>query len=355
MSAMIFGCQRFVTVSTGLAVNKSSSQEETAATMPWLTGELIDVWPSQRDASYIDGRRLTSDGSPAVNNGTVDEDGLPQQLALLLNHWSALAVAITISVIVHLSVTWYWRRRMNAKFYSKETLLFVPFPKMLVWPNVPVFLISCFATGLCNAAVSIVAAAPAGCSVACPTLGAATLVLLALFVVFLVTGVMRVRSKHGPHIPWSVAHKAATPTEVDDPLMALRAQCYAALQCGVWDDQSSLSSSVEKLASPSDETVQRTQLCENANDAHEQVAVTQLRFPEDFGKQASQAPGMRFAGRLAGEFHIPPEDLQEPERTERLLAMPFALDRARAGDAHHQHAGIPDWDISSNHSRYAGA
>ena len=274
----ILSCQRFASVSNGLQMEKSTSQVEIAASLPWLTGSLIDFLPTQRASSSLDGRRLSSlsstvdlldavNGTAGTASSAVNAERPPPQLATLLNQLCTLVAAIIISIVMQVAITWFWRSQMNSKFYAKKTQRFVPFPKSLVWPNVPVFLICCFATGPCTTAVSIIAASPAECGAACPALGAATLVLLSLFVAFLVTGVSRVRSEHDQAIVWIPSQKVATPSEVDDPLMALRAYCYAALTRTICADQRLRSNRVGHYAPTSEETQSSAELsevlCEN--------------------------------------------------------------------------------------------
>jgi Tfp pilus assembly major pilin PilA len=47
-----------------------------------------------------------------------------------------------------------------------------------------------------------------------------------------------------------------------------------------------------------------------------------------------------FRDRKTGGFGVPPEDTKEPERTERMLASPLALQRKRTGDAFHAIEGF---------------
>ena len=67
-----------------------------------------------------------------------------------------------------------------------------------------------------------------------------------------------------------------------------------------------------------------------------EVVATAKDVGDPFLRQISKVQGLIGASpvkRTPGEFSKPEEDAAEPERTERLLARPFALFHARAGDS----------------------
>lgn len=338
-SALIFCTQRFVVISTGFSANTSGAYRDIGRSFAWMTGQIAFIPPtSDAQLPPEGGRRLLGNGGATTVNSNAT-DALPQVVApVLLNRWLSLLLAISICIALHIVCTWWWRHMMNSSFYAKITPRFVPFPSSLVWPNVPVFVISCFGTGMAFDATNAIA----GGTVSTCVSGGVTLAFLLIFVAFIVWELL-----YAATLPWKQLPRAKTPAAIEDPIMFAVAQWRSVWLSGLQHLRKCSRSSrvvpaaVQTRYEPSSTLTQTQQMAPTMSIASDEAQHTAAKIA--FQKATStmrvqHSPS--YADRSAGHFELPLEDGREPSRTERLLAAPFALRRARAGDAQQQVTGF---------------
>lgn len=191
---------------------------------------------------------------------------------------------------------------------------FTPFPKSLLWPTPLFFTSSVFVTGLTRAASKLLAVQPEGCGSLCISSAIATLGFVGLLLVVAACDLILFFRYHREHVPWKPGARVAGPTELNDPMMRLAANIrlqltYLAIQL--------------RLTAPS------TAATAGAKPGAQ--AVPALKRAHATARDLLASRGVR--DRKSGAWGAPADDTKEPERTERILAQPFAVRRLRHGDA----------------------
>ena len=243
---------------------------------------------------------------------------------------------------------------------------FFAWPKSLVWPS-PLFFTTCmFGSGITRASVRLLAASPPDCGHGCNVLPVALLVCLVVLILIVVGDLLTFRAKHGKEIKWTPAARCDDPNKVDDPWMRLSAQVRVrALNRGAAVSNRTVSVKHTTRVHPHTSLPRFTMNVASGAPAADGIVDDQMLTPTRTRMRPVSLPasppaspplsppasppanppvhaapasyplatgGRGFRDRKSGAWSINVADVEEPERTERLLAAPFALRRSRTGD-----------------------
>jgi len=371
---LVFGVQRFST-SSGLASNQSALQSGVADSMGWANGQLnlFGSPPSSADAASPSpptstGRRLADDLADSLHAWTtatelwareqgsdfgrrlaakkattesVDVSGVdiasgelgsggliaapttPVNLALILDSLVTMSMALPAILLVQLLTLWHWRYRMNRRYYQ-ELLLpplplnkdedpkdpvedkgrrlfwicgprrkkkpqkaarFIPMPGIFVFPSFLVLGFSFFTTGLVNKGVGLVVECRTvytEVQYSCMAPGIVVLLLVASYIVMNFTLLLHFHFRYRK-ASWEPLVLPDHPNDIEDPLMRL---------------------------------------------------ISRIRFSV-VGRCHLKCGGPQkvLVDRPRGEYMRPWDEVEEPGRTERLLARPFILYKDNVTDA----------------------
>ena len=240
---------------------------------------------------------------------------------------------------------------------------FLPFPKQFVWPGNLIFVLAAFSTGLTRTSTTLLASQPLPrCQAGCLATGIVTLVMLAVFLCLVILDFVQFRKAFSSELYFERAKRATKLKEVTDPIMWLKGEATLAclgirfmLPCGKQPAQivqdSEQRTTHASLSSPKPASATPEASC-RASDSARKMPRPSLRHAPSFSQQAEKFIASRklararahdlvekrsgFPNRPSGAFNVPSDGMMEPERTERLLAHPFALWRSVPGDAYHQ-------------------
>jgi hypothetical protein len=278
---LIMGVQRFG-MSSNLGVQTSEVQAEVTTSLDWASGNfgLISSTPATPVVANATNRRHLSQATPP-----------PKALAALLSTLTLLGICTATVLVLHTYFYWYWKLRANKRYYmARKTMsasvrnqhavkdletkvTFRKFPAFLVFPNLYLVVFKLLATGLVSSSSSLIVTD--ACGVGCKVLACVVLVcvaaLLALAWAVVTDFNMRFRQEL-----WKPAVTPAAINQIDDPFYRLISQRRATC-CRV------------------------------------------------------DGPGP-ILNRSQGKFGKPPQDTEEPYRTERVLANLFSLRKRQASD-----------------------
>lgn len=284
---LVFGAQR-MSVSGGIAVNKSDFQTGVADGLGWATGKF-------GLAGGGAGRRLAQKSHGGVEEG--EENECEEGCAEMLDTLITAGFAACAIVFMRLVVLYLWTRRINARYYeeqmedpkevkaevedvddAKKTLerrrrkraTFSPLPGTFVFPNLEFLTMGVFSVGLAESAVSVLAQGEENCGSTCWWTALIIMICIGLFAL---TGF----------------------------LMLLRFYLIFSAQCWVHREEVKLAKDIE-------------------DPSFRWLSLTRKRL------------GLPPIPRDVGSFEVPEEDGIEPMRTHRLLASPLTLLHNRAGD-----------------------
>ena len=300
MLPFVLGAQRFQ-ASSGLAVNMSSVQTGVADSMPWILGDFnMSFFTAYQNATTTatttaSRRRLMigqDENQTSAQNQTLllegdDADAQLEALNELLSTLSTFAIVVGSILAVTFSVQLCWRHRVNRRYYAEGRLSkkdrrsltkharFRSLPAIFVFPGILMLSINFFTTGLIDRSIHLILA-PGECGAECIWPAVAVLILVASYMIFIMVLLLHFNRYHRA-VLWQPTIEPTSSKEIEDPLYRL----------------------VSKI---------RMVIC----------------------KQGRQHTIM---DRARGEFKPEQEELEEPERTERLLAHPFSLVRTKAADS----------------------
>lgn len=293
----IFSVQRFVS-SSGTA---STARAETA----W-GGAQIGLFIGDSDSIEGGGgdENAFSEAANALTSGiplcpSVSELARVQTLLMLLRN---LVIVLASTFVLEVFIYQLWKRKVNRQWYRERAMKadevmgtrvvgkqvralarFRPFPSVFILPGLPTLILNLFAIGLCKCAVEVIVTAPACCGLKC--FWPAVVILGVISAHLLLAGYLVHRfCKRFREPTWRPLQPAAHAQDVNDPFYR-------------W---------ISRLRTRA--CRKRTRSCMTLQEA--------------------------VIERTRGTFEFDLAEMREPQRTERLLARPFALCPEMASDSY---------------------